>query len=201
MKRLINEAMDAGMMGFAIQRLGKHSLQADFDGTPMPTDCMDDGDLLELASVLAERGDGFIQTIQAQDGDPLKNGSARDLKFVEKLAEAAQRPILYNVVAAVDEYPDAHKKALAWLADCNERGLRIFGQGLTVRSPFQFTLEHWNLYDSSPAWNEATQGTNAERMVKLADPDVRRRMIEEDETLITLGVGGPIAGLKVQDTP
>jgi N-acyl-D-amino-acid deacylase len=201
MKRLVNEGMDAGMMGFAIQRLGKHSLQADFDGTPMPTDCMDDGDLLALAGVLAERGEGFIQTIQAQHGDPLKNGEKKDLEFVEKLAEAAQRPILYNVVAAVDDYPEAHKDGLKWLADCNARGLRIYGQGLTVRSPFQFTLEDWNLYDSSPAWNEATQGTTEERLKKLADPEIRKRMIDEDETLITLGVGGPIAGLKVQDTP
>jgi N-acyl-D-aspartate/D-glutamate deacylase len=201
MKRLINEGMDAGMMGFSMQRMGEHSLQADYDGTPMPTDCMDDGDLLELATVLAERGDGFIQTIQAQDGDPLTGDSTRDIEFVEKLAAAAQRPILYNAVAAVDEHPEAHKKALKWLADCNARGLRIYGQGLTVRAPFQFTLEHWNLYDSSPAWNEATQGTTEERLKKLADPAIRKRMIDEDEALITLGIGGPIAGLKVQQTP
>jgi len=201
MKRMVNEGMDAGMMGISIQRLGKNSLQADYDGTPMPTDCMDDGDVLALARVLAERGEGFIQTIQAQDGDPLKNGSKRDLEFVEKLAEAAERPILYNVVAAVDEHPEAHKAGLKWLADCNARGLRIYGQGLTVRSPFQFTLEDWNLYDSSPAWNEATQGTTEERLKKLADPEIRKRMIDEDESLITLGVGGPIAGVKVQQTP
>jgi N-acyl-D-aspartate/D-glutamate deacylase len=201
MKRLVNEGMDAGMMGFSMQRLGEHSLQADHDGTPMPTDCMDDGDLLELATVLAERGDGFIQTIQAQDGDPLTGKSTRDIEFVEKLAEAAQRPILYNAVAAVDEHPEAHKEAIKWLADCNARGLRIYGQGLTVRSPFQFTLEHWNLYDSSPAWNYATQGTTEERLKKLADPEIRNQMIEEDQTLVTLGIGGPIAGLTVQDTP
>jgi len=124
-----------------------------------------------------------------------------DKNFVERLAEVAQRPILYNVVAAMDDMPDAHLEQIRWLHDCNARGLRIFGQGLTVRSPFQFTLEDWNLYDSSPAWNYATQGTTAERLVKLADPDVRKRMIAEDESLITLGVGGPIAGVKVQETP
>jgi N-acyl-D-aspartate/D-glutamate deacylase len=201
LKRLVNEAMDIGMMGLGVQRLGLHSLQADFDGTPMPTDVMQDETLLEIASVLAERGEGFIEIINAQHGDPLTNGDPRDQQFIEKLAAVAKRPILYNVVTAIDEHPTSHLDQLKWLHDCNARGLRIFGQGLTVRSPFQFTLEDWNLYDSSPAWNYATQGTTAERLVKLADPDVRKRMIAEDESLITLGVGGPIAGVKVQVTP
>ncbi len=201
LKRLLNEAMDAGMMGFGVQRLGAHSVQADFDGTPMPTDVMPDDDLLALASVLADRGEGFIEIINATDGNPLKNGSEKDKRFIEKLAATAQCPILYNVVVALDEYPTAHFEQLAWLAECNARGLRIFGQGLTVRAPFQFTLEDWNLYDSSPAWNYATQGTTAERLTKLADPEIRLRMIAEDEDLITLGIGGPIAGIKVQQTP
>jgi len=40
MRRLLNEGMDAGLCGFSIQRLGKHSAQADFDGSPWsPTRC------------------------------------------------------------------------------------------------------------------------------------------------------------------
>lgn len=37
MQRRLNKAMDAGACGFSIQRLGEHSLQADYDGTPMPS--------------------------------------------------------------------------------------------------------------------------------------------------------------------
>src|SRR5438067_13650043 len=42
MRRLLNEGMEAGLCGFSIQRLGKHSAQADFDGSPMVTDTMCD---------------------------------------------------------------------------------------------------------------------------------------------------------------
>ena len=82
-----------------------------------------------------------------------------------------------------------------------ERGLRIFGQGITVRALYQFTLEHGNMYDLSPAWNYATQGSAAERIAKLSDPETRRRMIEEEAILVTAGVGGPIEGLRIQETP
>ena len=52
--------MDAGACGFSIQRLGANSLQADFDGTPMPTDCMADEDVLALAQVLHDRDEGHL---------------------------------------------------------------------------------------------------------------------------------------------
>ena len=65
MQRLLHEGMDAGLCGFSIQRLGRNSTQADFDGTPMVTDTMCDEDILALAEVLAERDEGFIQITQA----------------------------------------------------------------------------------------------------------------------------------------
>ena len=92
MQRLLHEGMDAGLCGFSIQRLGPDSVQADFDGSPMVTDTMADDDILALAEVLRERGEGFIQITQAE-GDIKK-----DLAFLEKLAATADRPILHNVV-------------------------------------------------------------------------------------------------------
>ena len=65
MQRLLDEGMDAGLCGFSIQRLGRNSTQADFDGTPMVTDTMCDEDILCLAEVLAARDEGFIQITQA----------------------------------------------------------------------------------------------------------------------------------------
>ena len=71
MQRLLDQAMDAGACGFSVQRLGERSLQADYDGTPMPTDCMADEDLFALGEVLRRRDEGFIQITQAQGGDPI----------------------------------------------------------------------------------------------------------------------------------
>jgi N-acyl-D-amino-acid deacylase len=204
MQRLLNEAMDAGACGFSIQRLGRHSVQADVDGTPMPTDCMADEDVLALAEVLRDRDEGFIQITQAQDGDPVhESADARghDRKFLERLAEVAQRPILHNIVVALDDTPDFHLKEQAWVRDCNARGLRIFGQGVNVRTWFNFTLEHWNLYDSSPAWNEATQGTVEEKLQKLSDPDTRKRMRDEYAMLESIGHGSIPENLTVVAAP
>ena len=204
MKRLLNQAMEAGACGFSIQRLGANSLQADVDGTPMPTDCMADEDVLALAEVLRDRDEGFIQITQAQGGDPVHAGDeskSRDHIFLERLAEVARRPILHNAIAAIDDAPNFHVKELDWVHRCNAKGLRIYAQGANVRTWFNFSLEHWNLYDSSPAWNAATQGTIAEKMVKLADPAVRERMKAEHAMLKSIGDSSMPENLTIVATP
>ena len=204
MQRLLHEAMDAGACGFSIQRLGPHSLQADYDGTPMPTDCMADEDILVLADVLCERDEGFIQITQAAGGDPVRSGDAvksRDRAFVELLAERAQRPVLHNAIAAIDDRPDFHKSEMEWVHSCNERGLRIVGQGANVRTWFAFTLDLWNLYDYSPAWNHATQGTTAEKLAKLADPVLRVKLRDEEPMLASIGEQTRPGHLVITKTP
>jgi len=199
MKRLLHEGMDAGLCGFSIQRLGPDSVQADFDGSPMVTDTMADEDILALAEVLAERGEGFIQITQA--AGPIK----KDLAFIEKLAATAKRPILHNVVAPSRKDPEVHRRPLRWIEDCQQRGLNVYAQCGTGRTGFAFTLEHWNLYDASPAWRAVTTGSREEKLEKMRDPELRRRLVAEaDEAdrrlqVIQAGVGGNPKHLIVQD--
>ena len=194
MQRLLHEGMDAGLCGFSIQRLGPNSTQADFDGSPMVTDTMCDDDIFCLAEVLRERDEGFIQLTQATSSNA---NDPDDLAFKLRLAEVAQRPIIDNVVPVSQKNPRTHQERLEWLAKAQSEGLRIFGQGATQRTGFAFSLDNWNLYDSSPAWREATIGTIEEKIAKLKDPAVRDRIKAETDaasTLFTqtqLAVGGP----------
>ena len=198
MQRLLHEGMDASLAGFSIQRLGPNSVQADFDGSPMVTDTMVDEDILALAEVLAERDEGSIQITQAA-------GNLRaDYAFMEKLAEVAQRPMLYNVVAPTRNDPEIHRRPLRWVEACRAKGLPVFAQCATGRAGFAFTLEHWNLYDASPAWRAVTTGTKEEKIEKMRDPELRKALEDEAEEAdkrlraIQAGVGGNPAGLIIQ---
>ena len=198
MQRLLDQGMDAGLCGFSIQRLGPDSTQADYDGSPMVTDIMDDADILNLAEVLRRRDEGFIQITQST------GAIKHDLNFLEKLAEVAQRPILHNVIVAARKDPKVHRRSLDWLERCREQGLPIFGQTGTHRTGFAFTLEHWNLYDASPAWRELTTGTKQEKLAKMKNPALREAVKRETEEadrklqVIQAGVGGAIPTLIVQ---
>ena len=101
MRALLAEGMDAGLGGFSVQRLGPDSTQADFDGSPMVTDTMCDEDILNLARVLRERDEGFVQITQA-------TGHIKDdLAFLERLAAEANRPILHNAIAPARHDPES----------------------------------------------------------------------------------------------
>lgn len=201
MQRLLHEGMDAGLCGFSIQRLGVNSTQADFDGTPMVTDTMVDADIFCLAEVLRERDEGSIQLTQATSANP---NDPDDLEFKRRLAEVSGRPIIDNVVPVSQQNPRTHRDRLDWIAEAHEDGLQIYGQGATMRTGFAFSLDEWNLYDSSPAWREATTGTLEEKIAKMKDPAIRDRIKAEQDQASTLfsqtqiAVGGPARRLVVQ---
>ena len=93
MRALLAEGMDAGLVRLLGSAARAGFTQADFDGSPMVTDTMCDEDILNLARVLRDRDEGFIQITQA-------TGHIKDdLAFLERLAAEANRPILHNAIA------------------------------------------------------------------------------------------------------
>ena len=180
MCQLFEEALQAGGCGFSVQLGGENSVQRDYDGTPMATDCMAEEDLLAFARVLNKVGRGFTQI-------------AGSLDTAEKIAEVSGRPVLWNLLApATDQHGQKtapHQEAIRRIDEANAKGLRIFAQALTVDVGFEFTLEDWNLFDTSPVWREVTLGNVSERIQKMGDPQRRHALREEYD----LGKG-PIAG-------
>lgn len=182
MRRLLHQALDAGACGWAAQRTpptGGRAVQRDFDGSPMVTDVMHFETMRQLAEVLGERNQGFIQLVNTTG-----NRAADQAEF-EELARVSGRPVLYNLVVVFDHQPDAHRLKLDWLARCRQQGLRVWGQGVTTDAGFSFTFEEWNLFDECPAWNEATVGTQEEKLFKLGDPARRPALREQKPSVVT----------------
>lgn len=190
LRRLFEIALDAGGCGWSAQRLmpdGPSAVQLDYDGTPMVTDVMHDETCELLAAVLGRRNAGFMQMT-------ISSGSyARDRAHMERLATISGRPLLWNVVQAYDHKPEVHRGALEWLASCRDRGIRVYGQGLTTDAGFAFTFEDWNLWDDKLAWREATLGTVEERLAKLRDPGRRPALRAQNPLTVT----GPIPNIVI----
>lgn len=190
LRRLFEEALESGGCGWSAQRQppsGPLAVQPDYDGTPMVTDVMHDETCEVFADVLRQRNAGFTQ-LAMSTGDV-----ARDRAHAEKLAMISGRPLLWNVIQAFDQKPEMHRSGLAWLASCRERGIRVYGQGLTTDGGFVFTFEDWNLWDDMPAWKEATLGSVEERLAKLSDPTRRPDLRAQ----VPFAVTGPIADIVV----
>src|SRR5215475_663782 len=176
--RHYKEAVDAGAAGWSAQRLvpeGRVSVQRDYDGTPMITDILPDEFYLTMAKAMAEKGDGCIQFTQSGASET-SFGVEDDFRFLEKMAATSGQPLLYNAILISDKHPESHKAQLEWVEAANARGARVFGQAVTARAPVRMTLEDWNLFDSIPAWKDATLGTIEERKAKMSRPELRADM-------------------------
>ncbi|MCP5178929.1 MAG: amidohydrolase family protein [Pseudomonadales bacterium] len=167
---LLREAMDAGACGWSAQLTGDRSIQRDYDGTPMITDLMRREDLVFLARTLGDIGRGTIQMI----GPPA---------MADMLAAESGRPVIFNTLAPRNDQhgapAEAHHQIIDWLARANGEGRRIIAQSVTCAIDYQFTLEDWNLFDSSPLWRDLTLGTISERLAKMRDPARRRALLDE----------------------
>ena len=172
MTRLMSEGLDAGACGFSaqLQTTAEFEPQRDVDGSLMITNTMQKKDLMAFAGVLRDKGRGFIQCI----------GASREL--TEEMAAVSGRPVIYNVLAALTDQHGTplgdYRDAIRWLDDCNERGLRIHGQSMSVENDYQYTLEDWNLFDTHEVWRDVLMGTPEERIKKLSAPENRRRIRE-----------------------
>jgi N-acyl-D-aspartate/D-glutamate deacylase/nitrite reductase/ring-hydroxylating ferredoxin subunit len=200
MCRLIHEAMDAGACGWSAQVLGPKSIQRDYDGTPMVTDLLSEHEILTFAKVLADRDEGFIELAYQETGEEGRPLAEATKQFFEKVAAVAKRPILYQAVAPNAVHPEMHRERIKWLESCAERGLRVYGQGVTRRGGFEMTFADWNLFDDTEAWREVTLGTKDERKAKMQDPEMRRRLKEEWDSGIrpTTVVARSVGSLIVQ---
>jgi len=179
MARLLGEAMDAGACGWSAQTLGTAgdpsqptlggAAQSDFDGTPMPSDVMWPETHEVLAKVLGERGDGFIELSAA--GLPREHW--------EKIAELSGAPVIYQAMPASGVMLEMHADMMQWFDACREKGLRIYGQGITQNPPLVFTFDYWDLWGA--VWDEFT-GPNLDKATRLAnmqDPAIREKLRAE----------------------
>jgi len=192
MLRLLEESLDAGGVGWSVQRLGDGftSVQRDYDGTPMPTDTMSDELCFALAGVLKDRGQGFIQLTQA------KAEFTADLEFGGDLSDAAgNATILWNAVAVNERHPHQHRRMLEWVNRQNELGRNIWAQALTTQNDARFMLDDFNLFDGNEAWRNVTLGDIPERIEKMSDPELRASLREDYDNGSSPFVSGPIGGI------
>jgi N-acyl-D-aspartate/D-glutamate deacylase len=106
--------------------------------------------------------------------------------------------MIFQAVAANDSNPDVHRKRLAWLEDCNRRGIPMYSQGSAGRQGIELTFEDWNLFDAVPSWREATTGSHEEKKLKMQDPDLRVKLREEYDSGMRPNVAS-VEGLMVME--
>lgn len=170
MQRLAVQAMRAGALGFSTSRTINHRTS---DGDFTPTLKAGEDELRAIALAMRTAGHGVLQFVL--DNDALEN----DLPMLMRVARETNTPVNLTVTQN-EKAPERWRQTMADIASAAATGLAVHAQvaarpiglllGLELsRSPF---LGH-------PSYRDIMYLPLAERVRRLSDPDVRRRILAE----------------------
>jgi len=103
------------------------------------------------------------------------------LDRLRRVAVESGRPIMFGVLATrqgVDPNPWAYQTR--YLDETAAVGGRMFGQATTRSINAVFSLKSYLPFDALPGWQELRELPLEEQKHRLADPEVRRRLVAEE---------------------
>jgi N-acyl-D-aspartate/D-glutamate deacylase len=170
MKTLVRQAMREGAMGFSTSQIAIHVGE---DGREVPSNHASPGELLALASVLAEFERGAIEIIPRSFS---QGYNAVDRKLLRDLYRVSGRPIELNILVPNPDHPMGWQETLAFANEAFSEGVRLHPQFTTNRLELHLKLADTFVFDEMPAWRDCLTLPEPERSQQLRDPALRARL-------------------------
>ena len=167
MKHLLQDAMQAGAIGFATSTSPAHNGEA---GIPMPSRLADDDELRTLVTSLKDAKHGVFM---------LTKGGHTKIEFLEELSAASNRPVVIAALLHNKTNPEAVFKDLDAIAAANARGHALSGAVSCCPLTMDFTLHSPYPVEGMTSWKPAL-GLGFEAFkVKIATREFRDAMRAE----------------------
>ena len=171
MSRLVEEALRAGAFGFTTSRTPIHKAK---DGQLVPGTNADEHELLGIAGAIARVGHGVFGFAPDHALVPVQ-----EWPWMRKVAALTGQPICVNLNQS-DKAPEVWREVLRLLDQAHADGLPIIAQVAGRSIGILYCLQgsvHPLLFH--PAYQEIASLPLAEQLVALAEPERRRRIIED----------------------
>ena len=171
MSRLVEEALRAGAFGFTTSRTPIHKAK---DGQLVPGTNADEHELLGIAAAIARVGHGVFGFAPDHALVPVQ-----EWPWMRRVAALTGQPICVNLNQS-DKAPEVWREVLRLLDQAHADGLPIIAQVAGRSIGILYCLQgsvHPLLFH--PAYQEIASLPLAEQLVALAEPERRRRIIED----------------------
>ncbi len=171
MARLVEEALGAGALGFSTSRTPLHRSK---DGELVPGTSAAAEELLSIGDALRRAGHGVFQFAPDHARVPLE-----EWPWMEELARRSGRTVSVNLNQP-DQDPEVWREVLRLLEGADAEGLSIVAQ-VAGRSIGILYCLHGSVHPLlfHPAYAEVADLPMPQRLAALADPERRRRLIED----------------------
>ncbi len=172
MRALLGESLEAGGLGFSSSQSRTHS---DGDGRPISSRYADRREML-----------AFCEEVAAHEGTTLEyitNGcldsfSPEEVDLMTTMSVTAQRPLNWNVLTVDARSGERIEHQLAASSTAAAAGGRIVALIMPTLVPMNMSFRTHCALFLIPGWGDVMGLPQAERMEKLADPEVRAQLDE-----------------------
>ncbi|MCV7443346.1 amidohydrolase family protein [Mycobacterium paraense] len=172
MVAVLHDALAAGGLGLSTSQSPTHN---DGSGRPVPSRSASRDELVALAAGLRDHPG---TTLEAIIPGCLSGFTDDDIALLTDMSVAADRPLNWNLLGVSAANPAGHEKQLrAWEAAAG-RGGRVVALTLPQAMKIRLSFLSGFVLDGLPGWRDTMHLPVPERLVALADPQVRRRLAE-----------------------
>ena len=171
MAAIVEQALRAGAFGFSTSRTSLHRAK---DGELVPGTHADERELMGIAQAMQRVGHGVFQFAPEH-----ARVAVEEWRWMRRLAAATGLPVAVNL-SQPDYGPDMWRQVLQQLDEAHADGLPLFAQVAGRSIGILYCLQgsvHPLMFH--PAYHEIMFLPLAEQLIALAEPERRRRIIEE----------------------
>ncbi len=181
MSRVVEEAMNAGAVGFTTSRTIGHRARG---GRPVPGTFAAEDEVLAMAGALRRAGHGVFEAIMAGTIGKLEHlGGERaklldEVPLLEEVARESGRPVTFTV-AQLFEDPTHWREVLDAASAANARGADLRPQIIPRSVTIMSSLDSYHLFTGRPTYRKIKDLPLSERVVEMRRPEVRRAILDE----------------------
>ncbi|MHB8670149.1 MAG: N-acyl-D-amino-acid deacylase family protein [Acidimicrobiales bacterium] len=175
MAAIVRDGILAGALGFSTSRTLAHRA---IDGEPVPGTFAAEDELFGIGAVLGELGTGVFELAPAGAlGEDLA-APTKEMSWMRRLAAAIRRPVTFALTQNNND-PDAYRAMLDLSRLASSEGVDVRPQvhGRTVS--LLLGLQTFHPFNFVPAWAEIGPLPWAEQVIRLRDPLLRARLVEQ----------------------
>jgi N-acyl-D-aspartate/D-glutamate deacylase len=175
MAALVREGLEAGALGFSTSRTIVHRA---LDGEPVPGTFAAEDELFGIGAELRRLGTGLFELAPAGvQGEDLA-APEKELDWMSRLSAEMRRPVSF-VLTQHDVDPDQWRRTLDAVERANAAGAQLRPQ--VGSRPTTLLIGHstFHPFVDRPSYRAVAMLPLDERVVRLRDPQLRRRILAE----------------------
>lgn len=186
MARIVQEAIEAGALGFSTSRTEAHRA---IDGQAVPGTYAAEAELFGLGRAMAAGGQAVFEVApQGTAGESPAEACMREMEWMAKLSDDISRPVSFTLIQA-SHAPELWRQQLDRAEKAHENGIELYAQ--FAARPFGMLLGFpgYHAFTHRPTFRRLKAELGREELAEqLANPAVKAAILAEEDVAPAPGV-------------